>query len=70
MTIECYYSQCPKHGANETPPDEGPFCFERECSATVEEIKFYALSRKIERMGYDLEELDKDNPYTQFGDNL
>ena len=34
MTIECYYSQCPHHGNNETPKEEGPFCYQAECLAT------------------------------------
>jgi hypothetical protein len=26
------------------------------------------LEEKLQRMGYDLEELDRDNPYCQYGD--
>lgn len=66
MTIECYYSQCPKHSTH-TDPDEGPFCFESECIATEQEIKFYAVGRRLERMGYNLAELEKDNPFNPKG---
>ena len=52
MAIECYYSQCKYHAANEMPPTEGPFCFEEDCRATKEQIKEYEKIRKeyLERM--------------------
>jgi hypothetical protein len=48
MTIECYYQHCPHHGANEDPPDEGPFCFQSECIATETELKLHAIIREYE----------------------
>lgn len=62
MTIECYYHQCPKH-SNQDKSGEGPFCYEQECSASFKEIQLYEAGRKLELMGYNLEELDQDNPY-------
>lgn len=33
MTIECYKPNCKKHSCNSGDPhDEGPFCYEAECS--------------------------------------
>lgn len=57
MTIECYYHQCPKHEREE------PFCTLQDCIATPQEIKLYEAGRKLELMGYNLEELEMDNPY-------
>ena len=34
------------------------------CEDEYEELR--TLERKLQRMGYDLEELDRDNPYTQY----
>ena len=64
MTTECYYSMCPKHGTHDG--GEGPFCDEPECSASTAEIKLYAAGRRLELQGYNLEELEVDNPYTQW----
>jgi hypothetical protein len=30
MTIECYHSGC-SHHCYHTDPDDGPFCYERDC---------------------------------------
>ena len=62
MTIECYYHQCPKH-SNWNEPDEGPFCYQEQCVATIPELDLYALGRSLELKGYNLEELEADNPY-------
>jgi hypothetical protein len=79
MTIECYYDACPNHGCNHG--GEGPFCDMPECDATpaqlhsfevlrrrylqAEDEKRKDLERRLRKMGYDLEELELDNPYTQ-----
>ena len=57
MTIECYFSQCPKHEKDE------PFCYERRCVASHSEIKLYALTRTLEQQGYDINALERDNPH-------
>ena len=64
MTIECYYSACRYHGVWDVS-DDGPFCHESECRATEQELKLFAAGRKLERQGYNLAELDADNPYNQ-----
>lgn len=67
MTIECYYAMCPSHGTHEG--EEGPFCFQQDCTATPAEIQMYESGRKLQKLGYDREELDQDNPYTaNYGD--
>lgn len=63
MTIECYYHRCRFHGTRETPPDEGPFCHQSECKATPSELETFALGRKLELQGYNLNDLELDNPY-------
>ena len=45
MAIECYYRDCRFH-SNQTDPDDGPFCDERECRATCKEIEAFALIRQ------------------------
>ena len=57
MSTECYYSTCPNHSKTE------PFCHEPDCVATDDELQRYCLERKLQRLGYDLEELELDNPY-------
>ena len=64
MTIECYYHTCPHHG--EHSGGEGPFCDETECQASEADLKMYAAGRRLELRGYNLEELETDNPYTQW----
>ena len=44
MTIECYFKECPKHSIHGFPED-GPFCYEYECSASEIEIKEYQVLR-------------------------
>lgn len=55
MTIECYLKECRFHSKDE------PFCYEDECRITD-------LERKLIAQGYDLDELEQDNPYTQWRD--
>lgn len=62
MIIECYYSRCPHHDCHEEP-DDGPFCRQSECRASPEDLKTYALGRKLELQGYNLNELDEENLY-------
>lgn len=66
MACECYYPQCPHHGTQETPPDEGPFCHEPECKATDEQLEQWGRERRIKRLGYDPDALESDNPYNQW----
>ena len=70
MTIECYYGACPHHGTNETPPDEGPFCYQLKCLATEEQVVSYQKARDASvpkpPSGYTAEELELDNPYNQW----
>ena len=47
MTIECYYSACEYHCSHD-PNDEGPFCYERECRATDEQIVVFQRQREEE----------------------
>ncbi len=60
MSIECHYTQCQHHGTNEG--DEGPFCHQQECTASFKQINAWSL----QAMGYDLDELEKGNPYNQW----
>lgn len=53
MTIECYYGDCPHHG-NQSG-DEGPFCFEPECKATEQEIKWFGKLRTLQERVWELE---------------
>lgn len=48
MTIECLYGECPHHGCNQTPPEEGPFCFENQCRALKSDIARWDLAKKVE----------------------
>lgn len=46
MTIECYYVECEFHSAND-PKEEGPFCYQKDCQATTEQIiKFQEIRAK------------------------
>jgi len=45
MSIECYYSACKYHGCH-TAPDDGPFCAERECKATPEQLIVFQKQRE------------------------
>ena len=63
MTIECYYTACPYHD------NEGPFCYEDDCLATPDEIVIYDLTRRLELRGYNLDQLDRDNPHNQWIEN-
>ena len=54
--IECYFNQCPHHHKDE------PFCKVDTCLVSEEQFSDW----RLERMGYDLEELEKDNPYNQW----
>jgi hypothetical protein len=44
MTIECYFSGCPFHSCNE-PGQEGPFCYEEDCRATMNQVEAYEKER-------------------------
>ena len=44
MTIECYFSDCPKHSIHDYP-DDGPFCYEMECVAIPAKIEEYRKKR-------------------------
>lgn len=68
MASECYFSMCPRHSCHTT--DDGPFCHEEECRADDNELRLYATARKLLKLGYDLDELDRDNPYNNIGDHL
>lgn len=47
MSIECYYDQCKYHCTNcEKDKEEGPFCFEKNCKATPEQIKQFEKDRE------------------------
>lgn len=59
MTMECYYSECPHHGCNDTPPEEGPFCFENQCRALKSDIAKWDLKRTQDAM-------QKVNPCTRY----
>lgn len=48
MAIECYYGSCRFHGTREVPPDEGPFCHQRECLATEQELRRFEAERVSE----------------------
>lgn len=63
MSIECYYTTCPKHSNHSG--EEDPVCHEVECTSTEHELELYAASRKLQLMGYDLDQLERDNPYNQ-----
>lgn len=82
MTIECHYWRCNHHSYQEYP-NEGPFCFEKECRVSEAEDDLLRQLRKMEEetwplveklksaqrvrmMGYDPDELEEDNPYTQW----
>lgn len=43
--IECYYGECQYHSCNFVD-DEGPFCYERECLATPEQIVVFSRTRE------------------------
>ena len=60
MPAECYYGQCPYHDKGE------PLCYEGRCKASPQERESYEAARRMKRMGYDLEELELDNPYNQW----
>ena len=60
MPTECYYGSCPFHDKGE------PLCYEEKCRAGSQDREMYETARRLERMGYDLEELDKDNPHNQW----
>ena len=45
MSIECYFHQCSHHSSH-YDMDNGPFCDERECIATDEQIAEYAVLRE------------------------
>lgn len=47
MTIECYYKNCKYHSCNDDP-DDGPFCYEKECHCTKEEMRLHSIIRKYE----------------------
>lgn len=53
MTIECYYDACPHHGTHSG--DEGPFCFEADCKATDQEIKWFGQIRTLQLQVWELE---------------
>lgn len=57
MPIKCEYNQCPRHD------NEGPLCYEGHCRASSADREQYALERKLTTQGYDLDELEMDNPY-------
>jgi len=40
MTIECYLFLCPNHSMHEQGPDEGPFCFQQECTVTARYVRY------------------------------
>ena len=44
MTSECYFGECPKHSIHEFPND-GPFCYEVECTAEKGELIMYNKKR-------------------------
>lgn len=50
MATECYYGDCRFHGSQESPPEEGPFCYERECRATEQEIRLFEVERAAQRI--------------------
>lgn len=45
MTTECYFSSC-KHHSNQTDPEDGPFCYEKDCKATPEEEAKFRKERE------------------------
>jgi len=47
MAIECYYRDC-KHHSSQTEKDEGPYCYEKECLATKEQIVAFSTERDKE----------------------
>lgn len=51
MAIECYYSTCPHHSSQ--TGEEGPFCYEKECVATAEEIYLFIKVKSIEHAKYE-----------------
>lgn len=53
MTIECYFDACPHHGVHSG--DEGPFCYEEECKATDQEIKWFGHIRNLEQQLWKVE---------------
>lgn len=57
MTTECYFGTCPHHSG------EGPHCDEPQCRASEEDLERYQLERRLIARGYDLDELEMDNPY-------
>ena len=57
MPAECHYGSCPYHNKGE------PLCYEGHCQASQNDLERYALERKLELQGYDLDELEMDNPY-------
>ena len=46
MAIECYYSGCFFHSNNKDPYEEGPFCDEKECQATEEQLILFEKYRQ------------------------
>ena len=46
MTIECHYSRCPHHGVH-TDPDDGPFCYQRECLQPDSVLEAFADQRAV-----------------------
>ena len=58
MSIECYYGMCPFHDGDE------PLCYEDRCKACESELRLYAAALKLQNAGYDLDELERDNPYS------
>ena len=67
MTIECHYSQCRHHGTH--AGEDGPFCFEQDCHMSEDARRLWDARRRVISLGYDPDELDEDNPYTQWGDS-
>ena len=60
MTAECHYGQRPYHDKGE------PLCHEGRCKASTKDRELFETARRLERMGYNLEELERDNPYNQW----
>lgn len=47
MTIECYHKDCPNH-SHQTNKDDGPFCYQDNCTATQEQIIIFDAKREKE----------------------
>ena len=40
MTIECYLFLCPNHCMHTDGPDEGPFCYQEQCTVSARYIRY------------------------------